>query len=235
MLEAWRNEIAGVWPDLDEPERLDAPPARRAAAVGVAVHLVAAAPHQRARPARSGPTRRARPGSARRWRTTGASWPPRGRRGKAADGRARRRGGRGAEQALPRRARGAAGLPGVPHGGLTGSGGVGSGTARRGRAGSRRSGPPRSAGAAARVQVGQIQVTCRPPRAGCSTRARPCRPRCGRGRSNGQVAVVSMASRVGSAGLRDGYEKGEEHGCVDLRLLAVRLTVIRPSGTGPCA
>ena len=84
LLDAWRNEIAAVWPDLDEPGRLNARLLRRAAAVGVAVHVVAAAAHQRARPARRAGRRALARGSARRCRTTGTSSPPtppsRGRR-----------------------------------------------------------------------------------------------------------------------------------------------------------
>ena len=61
-------------PTSTSPERLDPPPARRAAAVGVAVHVVAAAAASAVRDQhRSGPTPRGRPGSAPRCRTTGSS------------------------------------------------------------------------------------------------------------------------------------------------------------------
>ena len=56
LLDAWRNEIAAVWPDLDESGAPGRPPLRRAAAVGVAVHVVAAAAHQRCATSTSGRT-----------------------------------------------------------------------------------------------------------------------------------------------------------------------------------
>ena len=89
LVEAWRTEIAGVWPELDEPERL----ARRLLDAQVlwvwlcTWWLLPRLPQRGARGAmsRSVPTRRGRPGSAPPWRTTGRSWAR--RRPMAAGGR----------------------------------------------------------------------------------------------------------------------------------------------------
>ena len=131
LLDTWRNEIAAVWPDLDESGRLARPPLRRAAAVGVAVHVVVPAAHQGARPARRAGCRALAPDQHCPVALLGPAGRRRRRRGEVGDGRAGRRGGRGVEQALPGRARSAAGLPGVPHRGLRQR--LGSGTAPRGR------------------------------------------------------------------------------------------------------
>ena len=78
LVEAWRTEIAGVWPELDEPERLQ----RRlldAQLLWVWLctwWLLPRLPHRRpwAGTPRSGRTRPGRRGSAPRSRTTGRSW-----------------------------------------------------------------------------------------------------------------------------------------------------------------
>ena len=160
LLDAWRTEIAGVWPELDEPERLDAPPARRAAVVGLAVHLVAAAAaapagrdqHDRAR------RRAVAPDQHRAVALLARSWPRRrpAPGGATADSG---RGRRGPAQAVPRRARGAGGLPGPALGGLS-LGQARRTAARPGRALRRaRSRPASIRAMSARVQAGQTKVT----------------------------------------------------------------------------
>ena len=210
MLVAWRDEIAAVWPDLDEPERLERRLTDAQLLWVLAVHVVAAAPGAATGTSRSGRTPPGRRGSAPRWGTTGVSWcrrpPQAGLRGHR---RPRRGGGRGAGRAVPGRPGRAAGLPGVPvrradqlndiragrsdaarplSGGRSRSGGARVRlSGRTARAGPRS--PQPAAGA-----VGTDPGTGRRARAGCSSRGRARRRPCGGGRRAGRSSSPCLPS-----------------------------------------
>ena len=172
--------------------------ARRPAAVGVAVHLVAVAaaagPGVRGRDTPIGPDAARSPristALAHYWRELGAAATEHGR---ASDGRARRGGRRGSAQAVPRRAGGARGLPRPALGGLTGDRGrqaAGLWWTRHGR-------PASIWLMSARVQPGQTNVTA--PSRVCSLlqaiarapSAARCRPQPRHGRSAVSSGVSS--------------------------------------------
>ena len=83
LLDTWRNEIAAVWPDLEESGAWT-PASSTRSCCGCGCARGGSCPRIRCATSTSGSTPRARPGSALRCRTTGTSWPPtppsRGRR-----------------------------------------------------------------------------------------------------------------------------------------------------------
>ena len=226
LLATWRNEIAAVWPDLDESGAADArlfdaqllwvwlctwwmlPRIRvRDQHVGLdAARSPRISTALRTTGISSLPTppsrgRRRRPSWASRWprRSTSASrtHPPRCR---------------STRRSAPRATQASAGDAGRPRAGACGVAMVM---------------PASISQSCARVQVGQIQVTV--PSASCwLLQASPAESSGGAGEG---------AERTGSGGLHGSRVRATGYGmvterrttrCVDLRLLAVRLTVVRP-------